>query len=169
AVRVVFAFRLCAASPATWYAVYCLARTPRAQPVAFAFGGEARPTDYARAMADGALLALLGTPGLLQLGHETTPALAQLFFTASLFYGIAALPYRPTWAIVLLALGTFGMALSGAPTLALILCAGCTVFLAWDRYRSRAVGEDEAEAEGPAYPRHALFALVTIGVLAALL
>jgi len=36
---------------ATWYGVYYLARSPRAQPVAFAFGGEARPNDYARALA----------------------------------------------------------------------------------------------------------------------
>ncbi len=34
-----------------------------AQPVAFAFGGEAQPADYARAMADGGLLALLACLG----------------------------------------------------------------------------------------------------------
>ena len=61
----------------------------------FAFGGEAAPTDYARAMADGGLLALIACLGLAQLSHETTPALAQLGFTALAFYGIAALPYRP--------------------------------------------------------------------------
>jgi hypothetical protein len=49
---------------ATWYAVYALARTPAAQPVTFAFGGEARPADYARAIADGGLLALLACLGL---------------------------------------------------------------------------------------------------------
>ena len=43
---------------ATWYGVYSLARSPQAQPVPFAFGGEANPADYARAMADGGLLAL---------------------------------------------------------------------------------------------------------------
>ena len=45
------------------------------QPVAFAFGGEASPLDYARAIADAALLALIASLGLLQLGHETTPEL----------------------------------------------------------------------------------------------
>ena len=79
---------------ATWYGVYYLARTPRAQPVPFAFGGEAQPTDYARAIADGGLLALIACLGLAQLSHETTPALAQLGFTALTFYGMAALPYR---------------------------------------------------------------------------
>ena len=68
---------------ATWYAVYYLARTPGAQPVPFAFGGEAEPTDYARAIADGGLLALIACLGLAQLRHETTPALAQLGFTAA--------------------------------------------------------------------------------------
>ena len=52
---------------ATWYGVYYLARTPRAQPVPFAFGGEAQPTDYARAIADGGLLALIACLGLAQL------------------------------------------------------------------------------------------------------
>ena len=62
----------------TWYTTYHLARTEAAQPLPFAFGGEATPVDYARAIADGALLALIATLGLLQLGHETTPELAQL-------------------------------------------------------------------------------------------
>ena len=33
---------------ATWYGVYYLARSPRAQPVAFAFGGEARRGEQRR-------------------------------------------------------------------------------------------------------------------------
>jgi hypothetical protein len=69
---------------------------PRAQPVPFAFGGEASPTDYARAIADGGLLALIACLGLAQLSHETTPALAQLGFTALtvLRPGGPALPHR---------------------------------------------------------------------------
>ena len=49
---------------ATWYGTFDLARNPHAQPVAFAFGGEALPPDYARAMADGGLLAFLACLGL---------------------------------------------------------------------------------------------------------
>jgi hypothetical protein len=49
---------------ATWYGIYNLARTTRAQPVPFAFGGEASPTDYARAIADGGMLALIASLGL---------------------------------------------------------------------------------------------------------
>ncbi len=74
-----FALLLVSTLALVWYTTFHLARTDAAQPVAFAFGGEAEPVDYARAIADGALLALMATLGLLQLGHETTPELAQLF------------------------------------------------------------------------------------------
>lgn len=68
AVRLPYIALLATAMIATWYATYYLARSPLAQPVAFAFGGEAKPTDYARAVADGGLLALMACLGLAQLG-----------------------------------------------------------------------------------------------------
>ena len=77
AARIPFALLLVVVLVLTWYTAYHLARTEAAQPLAFAFGGEANTTDYARAIADGALLALIASLGLLQLGHETTPELAQ--------------------------------------------------------------------------------------------
>ena len=95
AVRIPFALLLALTLMATWYGVYLLARSPRAQPVPFAFGGEANPKDYARAMADGGLLALIACLGLAQLSHETTPALAQVAFTSLSFFAMAALPTRP--------------------------------------------------------------------------
>ncbi|MDE1929480.1 MAG: hypothetical protein KGI36_20055, partial [Burkholderiales bacterium] len=79
AARLPFVLLLAGTFALVWYATYRLARTEAAQPVAFAFGGEAAPVDYARAVADGGLLALMATLGLLQLGHETTPELMQLF------------------------------------------------------------------------------------------
>src|SRR5262249_31121999 len=109
---------------ATWYGVYFLARTPGAQPVPFAFGGEAHPTDYARAMADGGLLALIACLGLAQLSHETTPALAQLGFTALAFYGLAALPYRMTLPAVSLGVGLVGLGLSGGPAMGRLVAPG---------------------------------------------
>ncbi|RYF44009.1 MAG: hypothetical protein EOO25_01205 [Comamonadaceae bacterium] len=109
---------------AAWYAVYYLARSPRAQPVAFAFGGEASPTDYARAIADGALLALIACLGLAQLAHETTPSLAQLGFTTLSFYALAALPYRTLAPAIALVLGLAGLALSGAPAMAVLFALG---------------------------------------------
>jgi hypothetical protein len=124
AARIPFMALLAAALASTWYGVYYLARAPRAQPVAFAFGGEARPADYARALADGGLLALIACLGLAQLSHETTPALAQLGCAALAFFGLAALPYRTGQALAALAAGLFGMALSGAPSVAVLLGLG---------------------------------------------
>ena len=94
AARLPFALLLALTLAATWYACFHLARTEAAQPVAFAFGGEAAPVDYARAMADGALLALIASLGLLQLGHETTPELMQLFGASLVFWALAAAPFR---------------------------------------------------------------------------
>ena len=120
AARVPFILLLTLALLATWYGVYFLARSPQAQPLAFAFGGEAEPTDYARAMADGGLLALIASLGLAQLSHETTPALAQLGFAALTMFGIAALPYRNLVAAAAVLAGLAGLSLSGAPWMALL-------------------------------------------------
>ena len=54
AARIPFALLLVLVLVLTWYATYHLARTEAAQPLPFAFGGEAEPIDYARAIADGA-------------------------------------------------------------------------------------------------------------------
>lgn len=125
AARIPFMLLLMLALMATWYGTYYLARSPLAQPLAFAFGGEAEPTDYARALADGGVLAMIASLGLAQLAHETTPALAQLCFAALLFYAAAALPYRPIAPGLGAAVGLMGLTLSGAPTLALLLGLGC--------------------------------------------
>lgn len=119
AARLPFAILLALSLSLVWYSTYLLARTDAAQPVAFAFGGEADPVAYSRALADGGVLALMASLGLLQLGHETTPELAQLFATTLYLYGLAAAPSRPVrarWA-VMLALPL--LAGSGAPSMAL--------------------------------------------------
>lgn len=127
AARVPFMALLALTLAATWYGVYYLARSPQAQPVPFAFGGEAKPKDYARAMADGGLLALVACLGLAQFSHETTPSLAQLAFTATTFYGIAALPYRPWAATTGVFAGLLGLVLSGGPSMAMLFGAGGVV------------------------------------------
>jgi hypothetical protein len=129
AVRLPFMLMLTGTLAAVWGAVAHLARHPSAQPVAFAFGGEADPKSYARALADGALLALIATLGLAQFSHETAPALAQLFCMALLFYGLAALPFKPRAALTAAPLGLIGLALSGASGIALIIGAIVTVGL----------------------------------------
>ena len=132
AVRLPFALMLAGTLAATWYATYNLTRLPGAQPVALAFGGEAQPRDYARALADGSLLALIATLGMAQLAHETTPALAQLCFTALVFFGFAAMPFQPRAAVAATLLGLPALALSGAPTLALpTLRRGMAALIDW--------------------------------------
>lgn len=132
AARIPFMGLLALTLAATWYGVYALARTPAAQPVTFAFGGEARPADYARAIADGGLLALLACLGLARLSHEATPALAQLSFSTLLFFALANLPRKRTGAWVSSAIAIVGMALSGAPALAMILGVGGAIVMALD-------------------------------------
>ncbi len=121
AARIPFALLLALALALCWYTTYHLACTENAQPVPFAFGGEAAPVDYARTIADASVLAMMATLGLLRLGHETTPELVQMVCILLYTYGLAAAPFRPTkarWA-VLIALPA--LASSGGPSVALTL------------------------------------------------
>ena len=137
AARLPFGLLLTLALITTWYGTYYLARNPEAQPVAFAFGGEALPPDYACAIADGGLLAFLACLGLAQLSHETTPALAQLCFASLSFFALAALPYRSVAPIAAGVLGLLGLTLSGAPTVALLLGSGGALIHGLDRSPGR--------------------------------
>ncbi|WP_374673821.1 hypothetical protein [Ideonella sp.] len=134
AARLPFAALLGVTLALVWYATFHLARTEAAQPVPFAFGGEADPVDYARALADGALLAVIATLGLLQLGHETTPELMQLSVVALWMWALAAAPYRswPVRAGLLLALPA--LASSGAPAMAMALGVLALVVTGRSRY-----------------------------------
>ncbi|HET9978328.1 MAG TPA: hypothetical protein VFQ20_12885 [Burkholderiaceae bacterium] len=127
AARLPFALLLALVLVLTWYATFHLARTEAAQPIAFAFGGEADTVDYARAIADGALLALIATLGLLQLGHETTPELVQLFAASLALWGMAAAPYRHRLSRAAFVGGLLLLAASGAPTMALVFGLACSV------------------------------------------
>jgi len=141
AVRFPFMVMLVLALACTWYGTYYLARARAAQPVRFAFGGEAKPKDYARALADGGLLALIACLGLAKLGHESTPAVAQLACAAVLFLGYCLRPYRQAQGTVAAGVGVLGMTLCGAPELAIILSVGGAL-LEWRQ--ARAVTEDDA-------------------------
>lgn len=132
AARLPFAALLGLALSLTWYACFHLARTEAAQPVAFAFGGEAKPVAYARAVADGALLAMVATLGLLQLGHETTPELVKLGAVSLCLWGMAASPYRGLPARYALAGGLAALSLAGAPAIA----SGLGLAFAWISARS---------------------------------
>ena len=119
AARIPFALLLVATLVLTWYASFHLARSDAAQPLPFAFGGEANLIDYARTIADGAVLAVIATLGLLQLGHETTPELAQLAGAALFMYGLAASPYRTGRSRLATIAALPILAASGAPSMAL--------------------------------------------------
>lgn len=141
---------------AVWQGIYYLARSPQAQPVAFAFGGEARPNDYARAMADGGLLAFIACLGLAQLSHETTPALTQLCFTALSSYAFAALPYRRWTPAMAACVGLTGLTLSGGPSLAVLLALGGVLAHVLDRQQA---------VQNPRRHARALWGLITLTLL----
>ena len=121
AARLPFGLLLTLTLVAVWYACFHLALSEGAQPMPLAFGGEAAPVDYARAIADGAVLALIATLGLLQLGHETTPELVQLAAVACLLWSLAAFPRRGWRAGLGLLLAWPALAASDAPSVALAL------------------------------------------------
>ncbi len=127
AARLPFAVLLALILALTWYTTYHLARTKAAQPLPLAFGGEAEPADYARAVADGGVLALIATLGLLQLGHETTPELLQLTGSTLFLYGLAVAETRAVKARWAALLSLPVMAASGSPAVALMLGAGGSV------------------------------------------
>ena len=131
--RVPFAILSGLTLASTWYGVYYLALSPQAQPVAFAFGGEAKPKDYARTMADGAVLALIACLGLALPSHEATPILAQLAFVGSAFFGVAALPYHPRYSLSALTIGLLGLCLSGAPSFSVLMAVGSGLLCLMDR------------------------------------
>ena len=121
----------------TWWSVYHLARLPAAQPVSFAFGGEADPHDYAKTLADAGLLALLACLGLAQLAHETSADAARLAMVAMMLMATSALtrpninaPIRTT---IFWILGLTGLVLSGAPWMALVLSVALLGAAAWAR------------------------------------
>ncbi|MBB5204155.1 hypothetical protein HNQ51_001448 [Inhella inkyongensis] len=117
-----------------WYATFHLARTEAAQPVAFAFGGEAHAVDYARALADGALLALMASLGLILIGHESSSALVQLFGVSLWLYALAVTPFRERRAQSLVALALTVLALSGAPFVALLLGSAGLLICHYSRF-----------------------------------
>lgn len=124
AARLPFTLLLALTLALTWYTTFHLACTDAAQPVPFAFGGEAAPVDYARAVADGAALALMATLGLLQLGHETTPELGQLCAMALYIYALAAVPHRVVLSRLAVLAALPLLAGSGAPSMAVAVGVG---------------------------------------------
>ncbi len=133
AARIPFALLLALTFFSTWKAAYYLGLGARAQPVAFAFGGEAKPKDYARTIADSATLALIACLGLALLSHEATPMLMQFSFFGCAFLGASALPYHPFKSSMALVVALAGLSFSGAPTLSVLLATGVACIIFFDK------------------------------------
>ena len=130
AVRLPFSLLSLISMVLIWNGIYYLARNPQAQPVAFAFGGEAQPKDYARSLGDAGLLAYLACLGLALPSHETTPMAMQLYGAATVFAGACTLAYFPKRALTAWSIGLLMLTLSGAPSIAMILgLGGCFIWL----------------------------------------
>jgi 4-amino-4-deoxy-L-arabinose transferase-like glycosyltransferase len=113
------------ATGALWYATLRLARREEAQPVAFAFGGEATSRDYGRMLADVAVLLLLATVGPIVALHETTAEPAAFALGCIVLYGLVLSLDRPHAgaACVGLALGLLVLARGPQPAVWLLAAA----------------------------------------------
>jgi 4-amino-4-deoxy-L-arabinose transferase-like glycosyltransferase len=154
---------LALASAAIWYATYRLTRREQAQPVAFAFGGEATPRDYGRMLADIAVLLLLATLGVVVRMHETVAEPAALAFTAVALLGLAWSLDRPGRGSLVAGLAVGAVALSRGPVPAVWLLVGVVAAL-WlllapaHRLRAAVLAALGAGAVFSAWPLMALLA-----------
>lgn len=128
---------LAAAFYLTWHAVFRFALLRSAQPVSFAFGGQALPIDYARALADSGLLALMGSLGLAQLSHEATPDVFLLAGLAAVLYASAHMAHGSdgikTRGLMAWLGGLLVIGLSGMPLLAASLACAVPAWYAWQK------------------------------------
>jgi 4-amino-4-deoxy-L-arabinose transferase-like glycosyltransferase len=115
------------ATTALWYATYRLARRTEAQPVTFAFGGEAQPRDYGRMLADISVLLFLGTLGIVVRLHEVNAEPAAMAFTALALYGLALALDSPRRGALVAGIAVGALALSRGPWIALWLLAAALV------------------------------------------
>jgi 4-amino-4-deoxy-L-arabinose transferase-like glycosyltransferase len=125
------------ATAALWYATYRLARRDEAQPVAFAFGGEAAPRDYGRMLGDIAVLLLIGTIGLAPRIRDLAAEPAALAFTALAIYGLAWAIERPRRGALLAGLAVGGVALARGPVPAIFLLLAVSAGLWFYALRAR--------------------------------
>ncbi len=114
---------------AIWHAAYLLGRRPEVQPTAFALGGQPKPRDYGRTLADSALMIFLACIGLALRAHETTPALAQLLGVSTVLYGMVRGLDKPLQGGSWTGLGLAVIALSASLWLFVLIFTGLIVSL----------------------------------------
>ena len=115
-----------------WYATYLVGRRKAAQPAALAFGGQPDPRDYGRVLADGALLVLLATVGLLIRAHESSSDVAMLAMLAVALYGMARSLEMPRPGAAWIAVALVGLVLSRGPAPAIALAGLWLVLIAFN-------------------------------------
>lgn len=114
---------------AIWHASYLLGRRPEVQPSAFALGGQPKPRDYGRTLADSALMIFLACIGLALRAHETTPALAQLLGVSTVLYGMVRGLDKPLQGGLWTGLGLAVIALSASLWLFVLIFIGLIISL----------------------------------------
>ncbi len=129
AFRSVAALGLALSMALLWYASYAFARRPEVQPDD-PFGATASRQDFARAVADTALLAMLATFGLLARLHETTGNAAQVTWIALYLFGLGYTLQRPGFGGALVGLAVAATLLTGGIPLATVLAATTLVLSA---------------------------------------
>jgi 4-amino-4-deoxy-L-arabinose transferase-like glycosyltransferase len=95
------------AAYALWYASYYLAKTPAAQPLALAIGGQPTPIAYGRAVADGTVLLVLATVGISLRLHEISATHIQFVLLCAALLGACLWLYKPRWGLFTLCLTVF--------------------------------------------------------------
>lgn len=93
-IRLSVAVALATTFALTWKAAHIFAGRPGMQP-ADPFGASASRHDYARAVADAALLISMACCGLIARAHETTAEVVQMLWIAGFIWGAAVALQRP--------------------------------------------------------------------------
>lgn len=109
-----------------WHAMYRLARRPGVLP-ADPLGAGASPTDFARAIADSALLIVLATFGLVARLHETAGHAAMVTWVAMYLFAMALALERPRRGGALAGLAMAACVSTESPAVALALLVGLLV------------------------------------------
>ena len=113
-----------------WGATRRLAVREQAQPITPAFGRETEANDYARLLADIAVLMFVSTLGILVTLHVTSGDTVSIAIVAVALYGLSVASERPVVGAALTGLCAAALALSRGPLLAAGLLAGCILGLA---------------------------------------
>ncbi len=112
-----------------WQGTYRLARRDEAQPVAGAFGGEAKRKDYARLMADVAALLTIGTIGVILRFHQIREDGASVAIVATAVLASSLIEWNRKAAAALAGACAGALALTQGPVPALGLLLASLIVL----------------------------------------